>query len=78
MMCILSLDVVPSRKFPRYVSYVEALWYSTLPVEVVGYLFSRLITEEFDLHWILVATTDAHLTARIPTALRQECDDVFG
>ena len=44
--------------------------------EVVGFLFSRLVTEECDLHWILVATFGPCLPARIPTALRQKCNVV--
>ena len=47
-------------------------------VEVVGYLFSRLRTEECDLHWILVATSDPHLPAVNATALRQECNVIGG
>ena len=76
MICILSRDSVHGPKFPRYLSYIEAQWSGTLPVEVVGYLFSRLFTEECDLPWILVATTNPRLLACIPTALRQECDVV--
>ena len=50
-----------------------------LPVEVVGYVISSLVAEQCDLHWILVATTtDPRLAARIPTALRHECNVVFG
>ena len=48
MMCILSCDAVPSPKFPRHLSYVVAPWSGTLPTHVVGYFFSRLITEECD------------------------------
>ena len=58
MMCILRQDVVPSPNFPGYLSYVEATWCGTLLVEVVGYPFSRLITQECDLRWFLLATLD--------------------
>ena len=66
LMYILSRDLVPGPKFPRYFGYINALGSCTLHVEVVSYVFSRLMTEECDLHLILVATTDPRLPARIP------------
>ena len=36
------------------------------------------MTEACDLHWILVATGDPRLPARIPTTMRHECNVVVG
>ena len=48
MMCILSHDAILGPKLHWYLSYVEATWFGTLPIEVVGYFFSRFIAEECD------------------------------
>ena len=53
-LCVLAHEIPSGVKFPRYLSFVEGSWPGVLPVEVVGYLFSTLVTKECDLHWILV------------------------
>ena len=74
LLCVLARDSVSSSKFTRYVSFIEGSWSSILPVDVVGYVFSRFVIEECDLHWILAATSDPRLPARIPIALRHQCN----
>ena len=74
----LKLHIIFSAMLATYLSYVEATWFSTLPVELVGYLFSRHIYEECDLHWISVATVNPRLPARIPIAPQKECHVIVG
>ena len=78
MKCILSRDVVLGAKVPNFSICVEATWFGTLHVHVAGYFFGRLMTEECDLHWTLVASMDPRFRARIPAALRHHRNVVVG